>query len=275
MIAALSPDGRRAAGRRTAVVVSLALLAVAGCTTKIESGSAVPTVPPVSSSEAPSGSVEDFCSAIVEIQLPGVDAEATSGPESKQQFEDLLEASPAGIADDVATVMAAIEAVSELDVDAASEEDPEAFDAVFEILLDPEFSAANDRLEAYTSETCGFEVGGSEDAGVPIGQPTANDPSEADSEAITAEGFQAFFAADPALESLIANVADVSVISGRDIVVEGSGLADDAIAICTAVLDYALPLDPAATVRVGEIDPGSFEVVTEIVGDASTECAPL
>lgn len=100
----------------------------------------------------------DFCAAITAIQTAEFELEETFGTEARALFTDVQTAAPDEIADDVATVIATLDAIAEIGI-SADENDPEAVDEAFEILLDPEFTEANENLEAYTSQVCGIDLG--------------------------------------------------------------------------------------------------------------------
>lgn len=158
--------------RRVATFVLLAVFGVAACSSSGGSAGDVPdsssdvtvadpVVSAVGSSDtiaiasAPGG---DFCAAIGAIQTAEFELEETFGPTARQLFDDVQSASPPEISGDVAIVIDTLEAIAELGI-STDEDDPEALDAAFEILLDPEFTEANERLEEYTSDTCGIDLG--------------------------------------------------------------------------------------------------------------------
>ena len=116
------------------------------------------TAEPADSAEGPSASVAEFCTAISAIQSAEFELEETFGPAARQLFDDVQAAAPPEIADDVAIVIETLDAIAEVGI-SADENDPEAIDAAFEILLDPDFTEANERLEEYTSQACGIDLG--------------------------------------------------------------------------------------------------------------------
>ena len=141
--------------RRVAVVVWLGLLGVSAC-----SGSGSDDAAPADSSAdaAVSGSNVDFCAAISAIQSAEFELEETFGPDARQLFADVRAAAPSEIAEEVATVVETLDAIAGLGI-SMDEDDPAAVDAAIEILLDPEYTDANERLGEYTSKTCGIELG--------------------------------------------------------------------------------------------------------------------
>lgn len=119
------------------------------------------------SSPAPtdgSSTVEvDFCDAISAIQTARFELEETFGPEARRLFADVRSAAPTEVADDVATVVAALDALAEIGV-TTEEDDPVAVDAAFEILLDPDYIDASENLVEYTSQECGIDLDDGDDA---------------------------------------------------------------------------------------------------------------
>ena len=142
--------------RRAAIIISLGLIGVTAC-----SGSE-------SSSGAPvDGTDVEFCDAISAIQSAEFELEETFGPEARQLFSDVQASAPPGIADDVATVIGTLDAVAGLGI-SMDDDDPAAVEAAFEILLDPDYTDANERLTEYTSEVCGITLGEGDDAGIDL-----------------------------------------------------------------------------------------------------------
>lgn len=105
----------------------------------------------------------DFCDAISAIQNARFELEETFGPDARRLFADVQSAAPAEVADDVATVVAALDALAEIGV-TTEEDDPVAVDAAFEILLDPDYIDASENLVEYTSQECGIDLDDGDDA---------------------------------------------------------------------------------------------------------------
>lgn len=103
------------------------------------------------------GSVDDFCAAISAIRAADFELEETFGVQARTLFDDVQSAAPEAIADDVATVVKALDAIAEIGI-SADEDDPASVDAAFEILLDPAFTEANENLADYTARTCGIDL---------------------------------------------------------------------------------------------------------------------
>ncbi len=150
--------------RRAVVAVAVALLTASACSGGGASGD-VPEPEVEVDSAVDAGdtagsepSDADFCAAISAIQTAEFELEETFGPEARTLFADVQRAAPDEISEDVATVVATLEAIAEIGI-SADEDDPEAVDEAFEILLDPEFTEANENLEAYTSQACGIDLG--------------------------------------------------------------------------------------------------------------------
>lgn len=141
--------------RRAPAILSFALLGAAACSGSSDgSDGAASATTPDTSVEA---SEADFCAAVVAIQEADFEVEETFGIDARRLFDDVQSAAPPEIADDVKTVIDTLEAIAALDV-STDEDDPAAFDAAFEILLDPDFTEANENLEEYTSKACGIEL---------------------------------------------------------------------------------------------------------------------
>jgi hypothetical protein len=165
--------------RRAAAVISLGLLGLLGGSAC--SGSGGDAAVPADSAEiedraaeaAPSAAdgmpesaasdVDEFCAAISAIQAAEFELEETFGPEARQLFTEVQAAAPPEIAEEVATVIGALDAVAGLGI-SMDEDDPAAVDDAFEILLDPDYTDANERLSEYTSEACGIDLGEGDDA---------------------------------------------------------------------------------------------------------------
>lgn len=109
------------------------------------------------------GSANDFCGAITAIQSAEFELDETFGPDARQLFDDVQSAAPPAIADDVATVIDALEELAAVGI-STDDDDPEALDAAFEILVDPHFTEASENLEEYTSEACGIDLADGDDA---------------------------------------------------------------------------------------------------------------
>lgn len=167
--------------RRAAIVVSLALFGVSACSGSGSGPDAAPAASQDSAVEAtstvggdepdPSDTAEpsdvadnaptsdvEFCAAIDAIQSAEFELEETFGAEARALFDDVRSAASPEIADDVATVIETLDAIAEIGI-SEDVNDPVAFDAAAEILLDPDFTEANENLVAYTSQACGIDLG--------------------------------------------------------------------------------------------------------------------
>jgi hypothetical protein len=168
--------------RRAATVVSLALLGVSACSGSGGSAADAPTTTPDSTVEVeatveddtvdtaePTGAVADgrasegdFCAAISAIQSAEFELEETFGPEARDLFGDVQGAAPQEIASDVATVIETLDAIAAIGI-STDENDPIALEAASEILLDPDFTDANENLVEYTSQVCGIDLDAGDD----------------------------------------------------------------------------------------------------------------
>ncbi|MEP1125102.1 MAG: hypothetical protein ABJH68_14555 [Ilumatobacter sp.] len=291
--------------RHHAIAMSVLLLGAAACSASgsasdgdpASAGSEVRGAVPSESSDSwqsADGSSDGFCTAISAIQSADFELEETFGNEARQLFDDVQSSAPREIADDVGTVVAALDAIAELGV-STEEDDPVAIDAAVEILLDPDFTEANENLAAYTSEACGIDLGEGDDVDFDdlggLDDVDAGDESDVDSDGpeapdddepfdpsvISIEGLQMFFEADPSTADLLDDVVIYNVIAERNIDLRGSSVDEAAEQICRIALEYALELEPDATVRVADVEVAeTSEVVAEFVGDGSTDgCAPV
>jgi hypothetical protein len=163
--------------RRAATVVSLALLGVSACSSSGGSSGDAPAATPDSAVEVATtveddtidtavdarASEGDFCSAISAIQSAEFELEETFGPEARELFGEVQSAAPPEIAGEVATVIDTLDAIAEIGI-STDENDTLAIDAAFEILLDPGYTDASEKLEEYTSQVCGIDLGDGDDA---------------------------------------------------------------------------------------------------------------
>lgn len=160
--------------RRAVSVISAGLLCFSACSgsggssgasadsaadvaTSIEDDTAQP-VDTADTTDDTGASDVDFCAAISAIQSAEFELEETFGPDARQLFTDVQASAPPEIADDVATVIATLDAIAALGI-SMDENDPEAVDAAFEILLDPDYTDASENLEEFTSDACGIDLG--------------------------------------------------------------------------------------------------------------------
>jgi hypothetical protein len=91
-------------------------------------------------------STEEFCELLRESEAdPSDDA-------SFEALDELVAAAPPEIRDDLELVRDRLQQLEGLD-----EDDPAAFEAVMELMGDPEFVAASERLEEFGVEECGME----------------------------------------------------------------------------------------------------------------------
>lgn len=113
---------------------------------------------------------EAFCARVASL-------EATSGDEAPDaadlaELRTLAEQAPSDeLRDAIETLVPLIERFAELD-----ENDPEALGLVFDVLADPKFQAASEKLERYATTTCGLppsaagDGAGDETDGTPTGR---------------------------------------------------------------------------------------------------------
>lgn len=129
------------------------------------SDEAVSTAEPIENETA---SVEDFCAGISAIRSADFELDQTFSPEARALFDDVRSAAPPEIADEVDTVISALDAIAEIGV-SSDDDDLVAFDAAAEILLDPAYVDANERLAAFTSDACGIDLDEDSSAEIDLG----------------------------------------------------------------------------------------------------------
>ncbi len=97
------------------------------------------------------GDPEAFCERLQELDESGDldldDAEAV------EAFDDLVDLAPEEIDSDANRIQRAFEELSEL-----NEDDPDAFGAAFEIILDPRLTSSLEDFAEYAEDECGLEV---------------------------------------------------------------------------------------------------------------------
>lgn len=95
------------------------------------------------------GDIEAFCDLLRASEDEELDPTTDEGREA---FEALIDAAPSELDDDLRVFGNLMEELEGLD-----EDDPEAMEAVFGVMFDPEVIAAGENLEQFGVEECGFE----------------------------------------------------------------------------------------------------------------------
>ena len=204
---------------------------------------------------------EQFCEVLRATDLADQDAESTAA-----EFRALAEQAPDSIRGDVDTLVDAIEVLNGVD-----ENDPEASEKAFAIVLSPEFAKAGERLEAFGVDECGFEPAGDgfsdDDAdGGELTDPLYDqffdgpiDPTDA-----SFEGAQSFIDQNYPTASWRTRLGSWSYSGGTAVELGVGGVditAAEAVEVCTAIADYLLPFDSAGTIVIStyeHFDDGTF-----------------
>ena len=151
--------------RRIVALLSLVLLGASACSgisDETDEASSTDAAADISAADTDvvgdsGGTVEEFCDAILAIRTAEFTNEDTFEAEAEALLNDVESAAPAEVADDVAIVVDALDAIADIGV-VAGESDPVADDEALAILTDPDYVEANANLEAYTSESCGSDL---------------------------------------------------------------------------------------------------------------------
>lgn len=255
--------------------------------------------------------VEAFCELLRELEAGDTidideDAEAAMAT-----MQDLRDAAPASIRDDLDTVLAVFDQVAELE--AGGQDDEDSFGEVFELLFDPEFIAANERLEQFGVDECGLEPSDAGDV------PTDADLTEGDlgddglsdgrtsDETIAPTGAglitEAADVPDPLFDPIFDDdVVDPSELNinglqyhldvnhtdapwrtrlmsfsmGGSVGVGGLELDDVAVEVCNAVAEYVATFEPDWEITIESYeqdDTGQYNYVGDLVtGTARDGC---
>ena len=226
-------------------------------------------------------STDQFCEILRAANL----ADDAGGP-AVAELRALAEQAPDSIRGDVVTVVDAIEALSGVD-----ENDPEAFEAAFAIILSPEFVEAGERLRAFGVDECGLEpvdegfsdsdadasFNASGELDDPLYNPLFNDPI--DPTVASYEGAKSFIDQNYPTAPWRTRLGSWS-LSGGDASELGAGGVDitaaEAVEVCTAIADYLRPIDPAGTIIIStyeHLDDGTFGAESEVLaGSVAAGC---
>ncbi len=94
----------------------------------------------------------EFCQKFTE--LDSLENQPETQEETISAFDDLIDAAPDEIRDDLETVRDALAGLEDFD---DAEANPEAAQEFLEVLSQPEIVEASENLEAYTVDVCGIE----------------------------------------------------------------------------------------------------------------------
>lgn len=179
--------------------------------------------------EQASGASEDFCASAADLTavLEGDDTDLPD-EEAIAALQDLADAAPEEIQDDVQTVTDAYDELRELDP-----EDADNFEAVLDLLFDPEFIGAVEQVGVYLEAECSVDIETPSEAGLGGDDDEAPDEGEVDSSALRTY----LEAEDAALEARIQTIATVS---GLEVSIGVRNLDDpaEAVEICDTLSGF-------------------------------------
>ena len=150
----------RPARRPRVLLAALAVpvVVLAGCfggddtTTVSDTSDDRPTTTTTSGS---SGDTGEYCATASEVtQAPGGLDLSQDAESALAGVEQLAAVAPEELADDFDTFLSGIRGIAQLD-----EDDPDALTGILELMPDPDFSAAADAIEQFTSEECDVDLG--------------------------------------------------------------------------------------------------------------------
>jgi hypothetical protein len=176
-----------------------------------------------------SGASEDFCAAAADLTsvLEGDDTQLPD-EEAIAALQDLADSAPEEIQGDIQTVTDAYDELRQLDP-----EDADNFEAVLDLLFDPEFIGAVEQVGVYLEAECSVDIETPSEDGLSGDDDDAPDEGEVDSAAL-----RTFFEAeDAALEARIQTIASVA---GLELSIGVRNLDDpaEAVEICDALSAY-------------------------------------
>jgi len=233
------------------------------------------------STTAGDSSGEEFCDQIRELEESGdTDDDLAAAAE---ELNALIDNAPDELRGDLEVVSEAFSELSDLD-----EDDPESFTAIFEVFGREEVIEATDNLERYGVEECGLDPtsdAGDEGDAVSTDDDAADDAELGDGDDDRDESGE--FASDddpydeefwgaidatemsiPGLKQhLDLNYPDTGwfdtlngygISQDTDVEVNGPIEEEDGVALCSAILEYAAPLEPDVTITVGDNGGATF-----------------
>ncbi|MBK9180936.1 MAG: hypothetical protein IPM45_15470 [Acidimicrobiales bacterium] len=235
------------------------------------------------------GATASFCDQLRGLQaddaLGGDLTDAQVAEAAVQQLDDLAEAAPAEVRDDVETLRDVIRLLADTDPS-----DPDAFAAAFTAILDPQVQQASDDLAVYASEECGIELdtGVSSDAGdtgtgttgttdadtttTTAASTTSTEPPESLDTSAVLDHFETSYSGAPWFGA----VTGVGLIGGTELYVDTDlATADESIPagleICEATAEIAYSdANPRADETTIEVNDANGNVLAERQGpDAS------
>jgi hypothetical protein len=220
------------------------------------------------------GGDEDYCAALERLAADGTDVDLTEDPEAAlAEVRSLAESAPPELEADFDVFVATIERLASIPADDSGE----ALGELFEVMLDPEFMEAQERIDEYSSDECGVDLddlgtgsdlddlGGGDLDDEGFGSDDMEDPNEISLEDIDAieEANDGTGWEEKLSSTVISMGADVQLGSGPDAFTE-----DEALEMCTVMLETLSAKNPDVTVSVSNGE-------TTIVDSSGGSCAAV
>jgi hypothetical protein len=179
--------------------------------------------------EQASGASEDFCATAADLTsvLEGDDTDLPD-EEAVAALQDLADSAPEEIQDDIQTVTDAYDELRELDP-----EDADNFEAVLDLLFDPEFIGAVEQVGVYLEAECSVDIETPSEDGLSGDDDDAPDEGEVDSSAL-----RTFLEAEDA--ALEARIQTIATVAGLELSIGVRNLDDaaEAVEICDSLSAY-------------------------------------
>ncbi|MFN7148134.1 MAG: hypothetical protein ACK4V6_01505 [Microthrixaceae bacterium] len=220
------------------------------------------------------GGDEEYCAALERLAADGTDVDLTEDPDAAlAEVRSLAEAAPPELEADFEVFLGTIERLAEIPADDTGA----ALGELFEVMLDPEFMAAQDQIEQYSSDECGIdfddlgtggdlgelgELGDDEFGSGDVGEDDPTDISLEDIDAVE-QANEGTGWEDKLSSTVISMGADVQLGSGPD-----AFTVDEALAMCEAMYAALSTKNPDVTIAVANGE-------TTIVDTSSGTCAAV
>lgn len=202
-----------------------------------------------------SAEAEELCATIEGDVVAVLEGDSEEIPDDAlAALDDAVAAAPSQIQPDLETVRDTLAEVSELD---GSLEDAEA---IFDLLLDPEFIGAIEQVGLFLESECDIDIETPSEAGVAEGDGEGDEADAEEDDGLSTDGLRAYVAAeDAAIEDRFQSVATVD---GFEISVGVVGLdsGDEAVEICELISGYVYDEvgDAGVTITVNDTSTTTF-----------------
>jgi hypothetical protein len=254
--------------------------------------------------------VEAFCERLRALEADDTVDVDEDFDAAMAEMTELRDAAPAELRDDLDMVIDVFRQMDE--IENAGGDDEDTFGAVFALLLDPEFTAASERLEQWGVDECGLEPS-TDDGFDDMNDDTTGDDTTgndttgdgASDDAVQPGGLitEAADVPDPLYDPIFDDdVVDPSSISinglqyhldvnhtdapwrtrltsfsiGGSVGVGGLELDDVAVDVCNAVAEYIAPFEPGWEITIesyAQDDTGAYNYVGDLItGTAGDGC---